>query len=815
MKPVRWRLIPISACLVGAILSPSVRAEPVALEPVTGMLHPRLSPDGERIAVSWQGAISVLPVEGDTLTRLTRGVGWDVEPAWSPDGKTIAFLRTPNFHGGRLLLLDVESGEVRDLAKVVRGEGKLWFSADGKRLLGRFSDKPGQSRIAWLDLATGALSPLPIGPEDPDRFRRKRIQFAPSADGTHVIYAAHRDEPGEQGGNRGPESDVARCRVDGSGAEALFTWPARIYDLAPKPDGTGVVVVTDLGTTHNDLWRLPFAEPLRKAERITASHADDDRPAFDEAGATLVWTDNADGATALRTRDEGTARVKEIPVTNVDFGEPTGRLALTLIDGAEGDPVPARVSIRREDGKFFFPPNDALYRLTGETGHFYTKGAAAFDLPAGDYAIRAFRGPEYRIAERAVTVKADAEAKEEIAMTRWIDLAERGWFSGENHVHANYGYGEWYNTPATVFRQCAGEDLNVCNAVIGNSDGDAVFDREFFLGQLDPRSTDEHLLYWGEEFRSTIWGHMTLSNLTTLIEPIMTGFEGTTNPWDVPTNADIAERAIDQDGLVGYTHPAGNRLDLYDQPYSAKGLPVDAALGRVALMDVHGHTYEGSIHLWYRLMNCGLEIAGSSGTDVFLNRVRSFPMGWARTYVHLPEGLTYARWTAGQRAGRSFFTNGPMLRFLVDGHGMGESVSLSGPGTVTIEAKAESPVPLDRVEIVQNGSVVRTIELAGDGRSARFAGELEVSHSGWLALRAHGPPHPDIVREPTAHTNPVRVEVPGAPNPETARDAAFFLKWIDRLEADLEERDRIPNERLWNHVRAQLDGARDYYRGLR
>ena len=37
---------------------------------------------------------------------------------------------------------------------------------------------------------------------------------------------------------------------------------------------------------------------------------------------------------------------------------------------------------------------------------------------------------------------------------------------------------------------------------------------------------------------------------------------------------------------------------------------------------------------------------------------------------------------------------------------------------------------------------------------------------------------------------------------------------IDRLEADVAKRDRIPNERLREHVQGQLDGARLFYRKL-
>src|SRR5262249_16416797 len=158
--------------------------------------------------------------------------------------------------------------------------------------------------------------------------------------------------------------------------------------------------------------------------------------------------------------------------------------------------------------------------------------------------------------------------------------------SGETHIHANYGYGAWYNTPESVLDLCVGEDLNVANLVVANSDGDGVFDREFFTGRPHPLSTATNILYWNEEFRTPWWGPMTLFNLHRLVEPIFTGFRGTTNPWDIPTNADIALRTTDQTGAVSYTHPTRNALDAFDSPTSAKGLPVDVALGRINAMDV-------------------------------------------------------------------------------------------------------------------------------------------------------------------------------------------------------------------------------------
>src|SRR6516165_11603 len=72
-----------------------------------GGIQPRISPDGSTIAFSYQGALWLIPRTGGTMTRLTDGPGFDIEPAWSPDGKRIAFVNSANTLGGELRLIDV------------------------------------------------------------------------------------------------------------------------------------------------------------------------------------------------------------------------------------------------------------------------------------------------------------------------------------------------------------------------------------------------------------------------------------------------------------------------------------------------------------------------------------------------------------------------------------------------------------------------------------------------------------------------------------------------------------------------------------
>ncbi|HND52717.1 MAG TPA: CehA/McbA family metallohydrolase, partial [Pirellulaceae bacterium] len=733
------------------------------------------------------------------------------------DGLRIAYLETPRFDAGKLVILDAESGRRLKTIDDLTVFGKLHFDVRGERILAVMQPANEKPRLAWCELATGRVTAaLPDGvawpgyPAGSSGLIRQRYSLSP--DGTSLAVNVPADVPDEQGGNQGPHNELWQVPLAGGESKMITRWPARVHDICWSADGRSLIVATERGGVHNDLWQVPLDDPEREARQLTHGLADEDSPSISADGRWLVYSDNRHGPTLIVARDLADQRDAIVAPEQLDYGGVTGKVALRIQVRPKGAVPTARITLRHSDGKCHAPPG-SLYRLQGNDLHFYAHDHSHMELPAGQYTLIASRGPEYRVTRQTFAVAPGVETEVVASLEPWTDQRAAGWVSGENHIHANYGYGHWYNRPADMRLQCQGEDLTVANFMVANSDGDGVYDREFFLGRPDPLSNSRNVLYWNEEFRSTIWGHLTLLNLKRLVIPIFTGFRDTTHPHDAPTNADIADHVHDQDGHVNYTHPAHSLQDPYATAYSAKELPLDVALGKVDSLDVMGSNHQATLPLWYRLLNCGVRLPASAGTDCFLNRISSRLPGSDRVYVRCEGEFDYAKWVKNLRAGRTFVTNGPMLRFAVDGYESGDVLKLDASGKAQVRGEASSQYPLSALEVVVNGAVVMTLKPEQPTTRIELDREIPLERSGWIALRARGDraseePRVDLF----AHTSPVYVEVAGRPA-RSPDDARYFVRWIERLWEDVRKRNRIP-ARHQPQVEAQVVKALEFYRRL-
>jgi hypothetical protein len=180
-----------------------------------------------------------------------------------------------------------------------------------------------------------------------------------------------------------------------------------------------------------------------------------------------------------------------------------------------------------------------------------------------------------------------------------------------------------------------------------------------------------------------------------------------------------------------------------------------------------------------------------------------------------PGPLKIATWLAAIKAGRTFATNGPLLRFSLGGQGIGGEVRLDKKQEVHFSAEMNSIVPIDHLQIVCNGKVARELALDGDRMSARVDGSIQFEASGWCVLRAFSDKaeYPILDLYPYATTSPVYVSVVGAPLHKAA-DATYFVTWIDRLIASTNANTSWNTDAEKQSVLSMLRQARGEYAKL-
>ncbi len=192
--------------------------------------HARPSPDGERIAFDsdrdGERGVYVADADGTNVKRIS-GEGFAAIPSWSPDGRTVAFVRG---EAGRpkvwnLWTTDVASGQTRRLTSYTVGApwGGSWFP-DGRRIA--YSH---ETELVILDLETGKRRVF----QSPVAGRLVRTP-AVSPDGRRVMFQVYRDGAWLLDL---PEGSMRKVLSDASAEE--YTWAPDGKRVAYHSRGTG------------------------------------------------------------------------------------------------------------------------------------------------------------------------------------------------------------------------------------------------------------------------------------------------------------------------------------------------------------------------------------------------------------------------------------------------------------------------------------------------------------------------------------------------------------------------------------------------
>ncbi len=787
-EPLRFPNVGANRIRVEAHLLPAVS---------TGPLDPTWSPGGEWLAFSMRGDIWRVPVGGGEAVALTAGPAYHFEPAWSPDGQFVAL--TMDVDGNLDIgLVRADGGEVRRLTTDPHVDIEPTWRPDGAGLY-FVSARGGSFDILFYDLETDAISPVIEGPGH-------QVQPAPSPDGSRLAYIS------PVRGRLGTGGIWVRSLP--AGEPELVHYEETSYRTKPawSPDGSQLLFVSDESGT-NDVATVPAAGGSKA--RLTESAQDTYAPVMSPDGSTIAFVANGAGPMQLYVMPAGGAREEgwqRVALTSRRPRSPTGRVRVRVL-GPDRSVMPARVYLQASDGRAY-APDGGFHRVISstETHYFHTEGTFEVEVPVGTVAIEAMRGFEYVPASTTVEVAAGRTQDVSLTLERLVDATARGWYSGETHAH-DLHQGRYGLTHETFFLQLTAEDLRVTNALI-HMDGTRIMGRwEDLTGEPHPLSTSDHILQYAQEFRGSL-GHVGLLGVDEFIMPLIGGTTGTAFAADV-LNFTYLDAARAQGGIGGFMHPFSRPVA---QPAdgAVSEIALDVALGKGEFYDVLCIWYDeiGNAEMYYRLLNTGVRLAGTAGSDNFADVWRDPPPGTTRTYAYVNGPVTVPLWLDAIKAGRTFGTSGPLVFMTVDGKFPGDEITLADDERTTFEVDIDvaSITPLERVEIVVNGDVVETIDVVGRERSFHVSSSVTVERSGWIAARVIGPSSRYVTDTYAfAHTSPVYVVRHGERYVSTA-DAAFLAEMVEEMWRRVERRDRWTTPGAKEAYRQAVEEAVRVYR---
>ena len=202
------------------------------------MRYPNISPDGTKIAFSYQGDIYYVPAAGGEAVRLTFTEDYEYQPVWSPDSRTVAFA-SDRFGGMDIFTVGIEGGKAVRLTTHSGTEAPLAFSPDGKYIYFSAAIQDPASSALWSGSWLTELYRVPVTGGRPEQIAANPIcSISFDTDGKSFLYY---DRTGSE--------NIWRKHHTSSVARNIF-----YYNAA---DGTHTQITVNPGEDRDPIFTAP------------------------------------------------------------------------------------------------------------------------------------------------------------------------------------------------------------------------------------------------------------------------------------------------------------------------------------------------------------------------------------------------------------------------------------------------------------------------------------------------------------------------------------------------------------------------------
>ena len=408
-------------------------------------------------------------------------------------------------------------------------------------------------------------------------------------------------------------------------------------------------------------------------------------------------------------------------------------------------------------------------------------------LSPGKQTLLLDRGPEYRRVSLAVEAHDDEVLERTVRFERWIHMSEIGWWSGDMHVH---------RAPADLPALMRAVDIHFAPTLTCWNDKQTLTpwpERiQYSAGPEQVYSIDNC-----EDERP--WGAALFLGLKSPLNlyPSRSQYPPPTKSWGLARSKGAF---IDLEKLIWWEAPMMAALNPPDSigvavnHFREDGISTRASLSRPRDED----RYPGGVgfaryilDLYCTYLSAGFRIPASAGSA---NGVVKVPFGYNRSYVYLGNEFSPQAWLDGEKAGHNFVTNGPMLFATVNGKKPGAVL----PENVTeaqVQVEAMSASELDRVEVLVDGRIAKTMAPSGDLSRLVASVTVPVHAGSWLAVRCF---EKNDVTIRLAHTSPFYV---GPTASRSAESLAFLREWV---QADMARIEGLPEDKLGPDQKKEL-----------